>query len=420
MLSLKEKLKEQLSIDSDVKVVRSIEKLLSYAVNLEAAEISFEPEAEKLAVFFRSEGEIKHKLVIPKKFESAIITSLKKMAGLDRSGKNISKGKFKKKYQGGKIVFSLQLYPTVSGERMVIDLHRENFELVGFSRLGLSGKALADVKNSLAEKDGLLLVVGDSSSGRTTTLYSLLSQINKPELNVATVESHIAQDLPGVNQSCLDPLSGYDSAAAVNCLRRQDADVIMITELSDKVTAAAAMRLAGAGHFVLAGAPSRDISATLKTFQDFGVNLSLFSAGANLVITQRLVEKNCPYCLAKQRIGSNDWGRLKLKLGLPKLFARLKQEKIIAEKVQKPEDLTFYKSQGCPRCKNSGIAGKIGIFEVLQVTPEVKKLIKTGHLTAMNNELKNQGGNSLAEDAFIKALSGTIAIKEVFKVIDKV
>jgi type II secretory ATPase GspE/PulE/Tfp pilus assembly ATPase PilB-like protein len=193
----------------------------------------------------------------------------------------------------------------------------------------------------------------------------------------------------------------------------------MIGEIIDKETAAAAANLARVGRFVLAGLQAHNLPAALSFFQDLGVASSLFSESASLAITQRLAARNCPHCLKQQRIGRDSLKKLSEKIALKKLLPLLKRDKIISEKINKPEDLIFYKSSGCQRCHNSGVAGKIGIFEVLEITPAVKNIIKTGHFSALRQETEKQGGHTLAEDALIKSLTGLIPIDEVFRIIDK-
>jgi type II secretory ATPase GspE/PulE/Tfp pilus assembly ATPase PilB-like protein len=414
---LKEKLKEQLALDLDAKTIRVIDKLLNYAVGIEATEICFESEAAKLAVIFCADGEVKNKISLPKKIEAVLINGLKEIAGVNRL--DSAAGKFKKDYQGYKIIFSLNARPTAVGERITIDISRENFELLGIGRLGLTGKNLAIVKNNLAKRKGLVLVIGGFNSGRTTTLYSFLNYLNKAELNLATVESDISYDLPEINQSRLDPISGYDSRQAMNSLRRQDIDAAMIGEIVDRATAETAMRLAQAGHLILAGFYGQDFCSALSFFRDLEIAPSLFLDSIKLAVTERLVDKNCPHCLSRQRLGQDSFRQLEEKLSLKKLFPKLKADKIISEKFSQPEDLSFYKSSGCPRCKNSGVAGKIGIFEVLEIDSDVKKIISTGHFSLVHGETEKQGRYTLIQDALSKALSGVISIEKIFEIADK-
>ncbi|MDD4902551.1 MAG: ATPase, T2SS/T4P/T4SS family [Patescibacteria group bacterium] len=419
MLSLKQNLKEQLAIDLDIKVLRVIDKIFNFAIGCEADEIYFEPTTKNLAINFRAGGELKKTLLLSKKIEPAVIVGVKEMAGLNYPTDNSpTSGRFKKDYLGYKIIFSLGVHQTVAGEKIVVNLFKEKFELLSLGRLGLNEPALEKVKKNLAAKKGLVAVIGDYNSGRTATLYSFINFLKNRELNIATVEQDVAADLPEINQSRLNPSVGFGSRVAINAIRRQDADVVMIGEVNDLDTVAAAFHLASAGHFVLAGFYSRDLLGTLEFLLDLGLPLSLFSANTGLAITQRLVDKNCPHCLTRQKAGQEHWRRLQKKISLAKLLPRLKRDKIVSEKIFRPEELIFYKSRGCPRCQNSGKAGKVGIFEVLEITPAVKNLIKTGHFSAIRQELTKQDGYSLAEDALIKSLSGLISIEEVLRVIN--
>jgi type II secretory ATPase GspE/PulE/Tfp pilus assembly ATPase PilB-like protein len=401
MNTAKQNVKERLAVSTDVKAIRVIEKLLNLAISAEADEIFFEP-SDDFNVSFRAGNEVKNKFSLPMKIAPAILDGLRALA-------RENGGKFKQEFNGYKIIFSL----TISGGRFIINLHKENFSLVNLNRLGLSGKNLELVKNNLAKKKGLTLVLGEFNSGRTTTLYSFLHYLSNPGLNLATLENEVIFDLPEINQSRLDPLSGYNFAQGLNSLRRQDIDGAMIAEIIDRETAEAAMHLAAAGHFVMAGLHARDLPAALSFFHDLAIPLRLFSDTAGLVIRQSLAEKNCPHCLKERRVGSDNLKRLAAKINLKKLLTRLKRDKIVSEKIKNPEDLVFYKSAGCPSCHNSGAAGKIGIFEVLEITPAVKDLIKTGHFSAINQEFAKQGAYSLVEDAFIKALGGLITIDTV-------
>lgn len=416
MLSIKEKIKEHLSFSADIKAVRIIDKLLNYAIRAEAAEIIFEPEEEKLLVVFRLNSGAEKIFSVPKRIEKELLGGLKEMAGVSGKDNSFSgNGTFKKDYPGFKIIFSLTVHPTSNGEKITIDLHKEKFEMLKISRLGFNAPALAAIEKNFREKHGLVLVIGGYDSGRTTTLYSFLDYINKPELNVTTIERSIAFDIPQINQSQLDPISGYSSSVAINLLRRQNIDAAMIGEISDRETAEAATHLALGGRFVLSGLYSKNIGTALEFFRDLPVNLAMLTSAVKIVITQRLLRKNCPHCLVEEKISVNTRQKLKEKFLLDDLLPRLRASKIISEKIVDSKDLVFYKSRGCAACGNTGFMGRIGNFEVLEMTPEVKKIIKEGHFSAVRGEVKKQGRYLLEEDALIKALNGLVEIEEVFK-----
>jgi type II secretory ATPase GspE/PulE/Tfp pilus assembly ATPase PilB-like protein len=420
MPPLKEKLKEQLVLSRDVRAIRTIDKLLDYAIGLEAGEICFESEDKGLAVIFRADNEVKNRIMIPKKIEQALLAGFRELSGARSSaaGDVSWNGRFKKDYPGLKIIFSLSARSTASGEKMTIGLQKEKFELLEVGRLGFSARNLAAVKKNLNERKGLTLVAGEFNSGRTTTLYSFLNHINHPELNVATIEKEVAYDIPKINQSRLDPISGYDSSSAISSLRRQNVDAVMIGDINDKETAEAALHLALGGHFVLGGFYGSDVASILSFFQDLSIPLHLFAAAVKMVVAQRLVRKNCPHCLAKQKIGENARKKLKENFAFSPLLKRMRADKLVSEKVSKPEDLVFYKSRGCSRCRGSGLAGRVGIFEVLRMTPEAKQTVKEGHFSGIRQEISRQGGYLLKEEALLKAISGLTTIEEVFKIID--
>jgi len=415
MLSLKENIKEQLFLSPDAKILRLVDKIFNFAIGCEAEEIYFEPRGKNLAVNFRAGGELIDTLVLPGKAEQAVLDGIKSMAGLNDEPRNHPRGSFKKDYLGYKIIFSLNVHDTEAGERIIVNLRKEKFELLGLGRLGFDARALAAVKKILLAGRGLVAVISNDEAARTSVLYGLLNFIKNSELNIATVEEEPAADLSGINQSRINPRAGFSRGSAVNALRRQDIDAAMISEIGDRETAEAAFHLAAAAHLVMAGVAAPDFSAALNFFQDLGAPLSLFSVSAKLAINVTMADKNCPYCLARRKISAAGLARLEKKLALAELLPRLKQDKIISGKINHPADLVFYQSRGCPRCHNSARAGKIGIFEVLEITPAVKDLIKTGHFSALSREFGKQGAYSQSEDALIKALGGLIPLEPVLK-----
>lgn len=416
MLSLKEKIKEHLSLSPDIKVIRVIDKLLNYAIGAGAVEILFEPGEKELSIIFRLDNGADKAFSIPKRMESDLLCGFKEMAGIFGHKDNVlGIGKFKKDYQGFKIIFSLTIHPTASGEKITIDLQKEKIEMLQIGRLGFNAPALATIKKKLSEQQGLILVIGGYNSGRTTTLYSFLDYLNKPELNITTVERNIVLNIPKINQSQLDPISGYSSSIAVNSLRRQNVDVAMIGEISDQETAEAAICLASKGRLIISGLYSQNIGTALDFFRDLPIQIPSLTSAVKMVITQKLLKKNCPHCLVEEKISAGTKQKLKEKFSFEELLSRLRADKIVSEKISGPEDLVFYRSRGCATCGNTGYSGRIGNFEVLEMTPEVKKNIREGHFSTVRQEIKKQEGYLLEEDALIKALGGLVEIEEVLK-----
>ncbi|HTW96244.1 MAG TPA: ATPase, T2SS/T4P/T4SS family [Candidatus Methylomirabilis sp.] len=418
MHSLREKVKEQLVLSSDVKSLRIIDKILHLAIAAEAEEIIFEPDRQGLAVVFHSHGEGKKIFVLSEKIAASVRQGLKAAGGVyPLTGKNLTDGKFKKDFLGYKIVFSLAVRATSAGEKIIVGLQKKQFELKGVGRLGLAKKSAEAVKRILQKRKGLLLVAGSGDSGVTTTLYSFLNYVNQPHLSAATIEKEIACDLPNVNQSRLDPLSGFSADLAIRSLARQDSEVVMIGELDDFYTAEAAMQLALSGHFVLAGVNSPTIVSALSVLRDLSVSAPLFNAAVKLVLAQRLIDGNCPYCLVKDRPNTNTFKKIKEKINFNELLKKMRRDRIVSSRASRLEQFTFYKNKGCAKCRQTGKLGKIGIFEILEITPAVKKIIKANHLNLIGTEIIKQGNYSLAEDALTKAMNGLTKISEVVKLL---
>ena len=416
MYSFKEKTKEQLTIAEDAATARVIDKILNYAINEEIDELIVAEEKGQGEVKFYEAGQNKGHLLLTEKTREKVCSALKEIAGLKgdvRAG--IERGEFKKQSLGKKIVFSVAVYNSRAGEKIVIGVKQEKIVPLNIGHLGSERKTLDKVKKVLDKGQGMVLVVGPFNSGKTGTLYSFLEYLNKPELNVMTVESEVGCELPTVNQSRLNHRAGFDHSSALYSVLRQDPDVVMIDEIADKEAANSAFNLAERGYLVLAGIYSRNISSGLDFFQELGVNLRLFNAAVKLVVSQRLLPKNCSHCLKKEKITKTNLEKMKQEFG-DKFLLRLKAEKVISDKIKTWEDISFYRGQGCARCNNTGIVGKIGVFEVLEINTETKKLIKEGHLSKVNSEIKKQSGYTLAEDALAKAANGIVSLDEALKI----
>jgi type IV pilus assembly protein PilB len=411
MFSLQEEIKEWLVAGSDAKTARIIDKILSFAIGCEAEEIIFEPTEGGLAVNLSADRSLKSSFLIPKGLAEPFIGVLKKISGLNND--QLSRGIGKKDCFGSKVIFSFATHNTKEGEKIVVELKKEKFQLLDPGRLGLPPASLASVKKRLDKRKGLILVAGNNDSGRTTTLYSLLNYLNRPEFNLATLEGEISFNIPGVNQSRVDQRRGFDHRSALHHLRRQDADVIMVGEIGDRETALGVVDLAHAGHLVLAGISAANIDSVFDRLKDWGIDMPFFASAASLIIVQRLADRNCPFCLSERKPTIETWRRLKGKIDFKTLPSRLKKDRIIPAKINQAEKLKFYKSKGCPRCGGTGHAGKIGIFEVLEIDKEAGDIIRSGHFCLLRERIVKQGNYLLAEDYFAKAAAGLVVIEKL-------
>ena len=417
MQAIKEKIKDQLFLAPSPAVSRILEKIFNYAAAEEIDEIIFESVGEKGLVKFYDAGEDKGSLNFSETTKNLVFQALKKLAGMKGCEKN-ERGEFKKECIGTKILFSVTSYLFSHSEKIVINLRRDKFEVLDVASLGLEKSISGRVKEILEKSQGLVLVVGPFNSGKTSTLYSFVNHVNSPDLNVTTFEREISYDMPTVNQSRLGDKPGF-RPLSLSSIVKQDPDVVMIDEIVDKDAALAALHLADHGYFVLAGVEGLNTASILSSFQGLGVSLSLFSSSVKMVVNQRLVLKNCPKCLEKQKIGAELKKRLKTYFPKPELLARLKDKKILAPEIESIEDMVFYRGQGCEACRQKGVSGRIGIFEILIMNDEAKKLIKGGHFSRVNEEVFDQEGFSLVESAFIKAAAGIISPEEVLRIAEE-
>jgi len=415
--SLKEKVKEQLAIAEETLATRIIDKIFNYVANEDIDEVIIEQNGQKGEVKFLEFGEVKEKLSLAEKLKVTISQSIKAMAGIAFDNvSNVGRGHFKKESLGKKIVFSVAVYNIDQKEKIIIHVSRNKVKPFSISSLGGERNVLEKIKSTLNQAKGLVFVIGPFNSGKTSTLYSFLSFLNKPELNISTMEDEISYDLPEINQIKIDRRFGVDHSALFSSLLRQDPDVVMIDEIFDREAAEAALNLSLRGYFVLAGVYSQNVFTCLDFLQGLGINLNLLAQAVKLFVNQRLIPKNCHHCLEKEKLTKTSLEKIKKTFGNT-FLEKLKNEKIIPSKIKKWEEISFYRGSGCERCHKTGQLGQIGIFEILEMSEVVKNYIKQGHLSAIKNEIKKQENFTLAEEAMAKAVRGLTTIDEVIKLI---
>ncbi len=410
--------KEKIELSPDMGMIRSLDKLLGYAVSQEVKSILFDLTGDKPAVFYRFFSDWKKIVDIQKGMKSKIGREIRNLSNMDENKKSLPQvGKFKKSYQGFKAVFYVSANPLSSGEKIFIDIFKNKPRLFNLRQLGLQRVALNRVEENLSKESGMSIVVGDFDSGRTSTLYSFLDYLNRPELNICTIEDEIDLDLPDINQSRLDPKAGFDYSFALNSILKQDPDVIMVGDIDNKETAENSFLAADAGYPVLVGVYSRDAITALQLLRDLEISLPLFLKAVNMFLNQRVAKKICHHCIVRDKKSNTKIKELKKSFDWKFLLPRLRALNIVPKNIRKVDDMVFYKGKGCERCRNTGFAGSIGVYEVLEVTSEVIELARKGHLAKIKEEIRNQEGFYIKEDALIKAFNGIITIDEVLKMI---
>lgn len=403
----------------DIPIVKIVDTLLSHAISEGASDIHIEPEEKDVLVRYRVDGVLKDAMVLPKPVHQGIIARIKVLANLKLDEHRLPQdGRFKIEEEDYKISFRVSVLPIFDGEKIVMRLLNENLQGLTLEKLGFWGKALQAVKDEIEKPHGIILVTGPTGSGKTTTLYSILEILNTPDVNINTIEDPIEYRMARVNQTQVYPKIGLTFASGLRALLRQDPDVIMVGEIRDEETAEMAIHAALTGHLVLSTLHTNSAAATLPRLVDMKIEPFLIASTINVIIAQRLVRKLCPECREKYRLNKATMARLEDKFKMDKILSVVNNEKISEQK--KWEAIDFWKPHGCEHCHNEGYKGRIGIYEVLKATDDVRMIINKGANATEIEELAfKEGMISMIEDGFIKAIKGDTSLEEIVRVTEE-
>ncbi len=402
-------LEEKVSVAEEAPIIKIVASTLREAVNQGASDVHFEPERLFMRVRFRLDGDLQEVTQMPIELHQPIISRIKVMANLKIDENRVPQdGRFKSVVFGRDIDFRVATFPTPAGEKVAIRVLDSSVGLRGLDEMGIKGENAAIIKEAIEKPYGMILITGPTGSGKTTTLYALLQILNKVQVNIVSLEDPVEYYIDGINQSQVKPEIGYDFAAGLRQILRQDPDIIMVGEIRDNETATLAVHAALTGHIVLSTLHTNNAIGVIPRLMDMKVDSFLIPSSLNLVISQRLVSKLCEKC-KKAETASAPVAEI-IKKELAKLPDSVKTS------VKTKDTFTIYKPVGCPVCKNKGIAGRVGLFEVLRMTPELEKIINTGSTeNKILEEAKRQGMITLRQDGIIKALNGIVSIDEILR-----
>jgi type IV pilus assembly protein PilB len=413
---------EKLSEEESAKrpsIIKVVETILEYAINKNASDIHIEPLENNILVRFRIDGILREIMRLPKEAGPGIVARIKILSNLKIDEHQIPQdGRFKISSPRYEVSFRVSVFPVAEGEKIVMRLLKEKGEMLTLEKLGLSPEQLKIVKRNIKRPYGMILVTGPTGSGKTSTLYAILNVLNTPQVNIMTIEDPIEYRLPGVNQSQVKPKLGFTFATGLRAILRQDPDIIMVGEIRDSETANIAVNAALTGHLVLSTLHTNDAASTLPRLLDMGVLPYLIGSTVNLIIAQRLVRRICRKCIQSYILDKKTIKNIErdLKIDFNELLKVLKREGVVA-KDESIDSLRFFKGKGCKECDGEGYKGRIGIFEVLEVSKEIAKLINERATTEeIKKQAINEGMITLLEDGFIKAKSGITTIDEVIRV----
>ena len=380
----------------DAPVIKIVNLILVQALKEKASDIHIEPFEKTLKLRYRVDGSLVEASSPPKALQLPIASRIKILAGLDIAERRLPQdGRFRIRVSGKEVDLRISVLPTIHGEKIVIRLLDKSALSGSIDHLGMDEVTLSRFKAAIDAPHGMLLVTGPTGSGKTTTLYTVLQELNNPEYNIVTVEDPIEYQLSGINQVAVKSEIGLDFAGALRSILRQDPDIVMIGEIRDNETADIAVKAALTGHQVLSTLHTNDAAGAITRLDDMGIEPFLSSTSVILSCAQRLVRRICPNCREEYRPE-------------PEMLATMEIEDL---------DTTFYHGAGCDRCKRRGYLGRAAILEVLTVSESIRRLIiKRASAAVIKSQAISEGMKSLRNVGIDKAREGITTLEEVCRV----
>jgi type IV pilus assembly protein PilB len=390
--------KEEETIKVDAPIIKLANKIIFDAIKMKASDIHIEPHEKGVTVRYRIDGVLHNILNLPLQIKSALTTRFKIMSHLDISERRLPQdGRIKATILGKEVDFRASTLPIIHGEKVVLRILEKGSLQLDLTKLGFEEISLQFFLDALEKPYGMILVTGPTGSGKTTTLYSALMRLNKPEVNIMTVEDPVEYSFQGINQVHVKEEIGLTFAAALRSFLRQDPDIIMVGEIRDFETAEIAVKAALTGHLVLSTLHTNDAPSTITRLINMGIEPFLISSSVLLVVAQRLVRKLCPNCKRQETVSKETL----LKLGFTEAEI---------------ENLNVYGPVGCSECNLTGYKGRIALYEVMPITDEIKELILTGATSLdIKRQAVKEGMFTLRRSGLHKIMQGITSIKEVLR-----
>ncbi len=376
---------------SEAPVIRLVNAMIASAIEMRASDIHIEPFEKEFRVRFRIDGVLYNQEAPPRELKAAVISRLKLMAKLNIAERRLPQdGRIKLKLLGREVDLRVSTLPTLYGESLVMRLlDRSTGDLYDLRRLGFDGRMLAQMEHFTGLPYGMFLVTGPTGSGKSTTLYSALKRINLPDKKIITIEDPVEYQMDGINQLHVNPQIGLTFASGLRHIVRQDPDVIMVGEIRDRETADIAIRAALTGHLVFSTLHTNDAPSAITRLTDMGVENYLLSSSIVAVLAQRLVRVICPACKAPAGHALAPDGEL----------------------------IEVFRGSGCAECGGRGYVSRVGIFEMMPVTDDMRKLIvSNADASVLAQAARRNGMRNLREDGWLKVRDGVTTVEEVMRV----
>jgi type IV pilus assembly protein PilB len=406
-------------IAEDIPVVRIVDTLLKHAILQNSSDIHIEPQETDLIIRYRIDGLLREAMILPKTVEPSITARIKVLSNLKLDEKRLPQdGRFKIDLNNEKVSFRVSILPTQYGEKTVMRLLRENAEGFTLEHLGFHGEGLERIHRGTRLSTGMILTTGPTGSGKTTTLYTILDILNTPDVNISTIEDPVEYQMKRVNQTQVKPEIGFTFASGLRTLVRQDPDIIMVGEIRDNETASLAVNAALTGHLVLSTLHTNSAAGAIPRLLDMKIEPFLLVSTLEIIIAQRLVRRLSD-TKEKHILNKAELAQLGKSVDLDRLLKVLKEEKVV-KTTDTWETIPFYKPVAGSSEHDDGYKGRVGIHEVINVTPTIKDLIMKGATTAeIENQAKKEGMINMLEDGIFKAVRGETTIEEVLRVVSE-
>lgn len=385
------------------KIAQIVSQILDFAVKSRASDVHIEPQETSTRVRYRVDGILQEKLTIPHELHDSLVSRIKILSGMKIDERRLPQdGRFNFKGTDEEVDLRISSLPTTWGEKIVMRLLKKSGGVPTLPELGLRGRGLKNLQDSILRPHGIILICGPTGSGKTTTLYSVISALNTPKVNIVTLEDPIEYKIPGVNQVQINPGVGLTFASGLRSFLRQDPNIILVGEIRDQETADLAIQAALTGHLVFSTLHTNDASGALPRLLDMGAEPYLLASSMTCIVAQRVVRKIHDDC--KEAYVPD-----------PKIVEEMKAQ--LGNLWQPQGEVKLYKGKGDVECGNSGYYGRVGIFEVIPVSEKIGKLIlERASSSDIEKMAREEGMVNLKQDGYLKVAEGITTVEEVLRV----
>lgn len=388
--------------------IRVVNSILERGIAEKASDIHMEPREDGLYVRMRIDGVLHQILTVPATLQNSIISRVKIISNLDIAERRIPQdGRATIKAAGVEMDMRISTLPTKYGEKLVIRFLEKSKDMLSSTGIGLKGEHLKQYESLIQNSNGVILIAGPTGSGKSTTMYTMISDLNEEEVNLVTLEDPIEYDLPGINQVQINEKVGMTFASGLRAILRQDPDIIAVGEIRDGETAEIAMRSAITGHLVLSTIHTNSSIATIDRLLDIGVEPYLITGAVKGIISQRLVRKICPKCKTSYIPSLDELSDLKLD-----------NKTLLEMGFNSKEEIKFFKGEGCPHCLNTGYKGRSAAFEILTLTSDVKQLIRErASYSQLTEAISKSGYKPMIDHVRRLVISGETTLEEAKRIL---